>query len=293
MSILNWDDLRIFLALSREQTLSAAGRALKVKHTTVARRILALETALGSRLFDRLSSGYAMTQVAENLYQHALSMEVVAQAADREVFGMDAQLNGTLKLAASFDVFTRLVTPQLLEFTDLYPKISIELQSSTNLVDLTSRQADIALRLSPKPPEYLIGRKVLPLAHGVYASVDYLKTERSKEKLILWAHEREFPQWANDHYQGSHVALRVNEIMTMVDAVKNNMGLARMPCYVADAEPNLRRIDLSLTPSNWGVWVLSHVDLRSTARVRVCREFLIHIIERQSSLIEGLNSTYQ
>lgn len=289
---MNWDDLRFFLALAREGTVSAAGRALAVKHTTVARRITALEEQLGSRLFDRLPGGYAMTQVAENLYPHALSMEELVQAADREVFGMDTQLSGTLKLTASYDVFTRLITPKLHQFTDQYPGINIELLSSATLADLASRQADIALRLSPKPPEYLIGREVMPLRHGVYASSKYLKKKRVTDKLILWEHERDMPEWVNDHFTGARVAARTTEIMTMVDAVKNHMGLARMPCYVADAEPSLRRLDVALTPSNWGVWVLSHADLRSTARVRVCREFLIDIIQQQRELIEGLASKY-
>ncbi len=94
-----------------------------------------------------------MTQVAENLYSHALSMEEIAQAADREVFGMDTQLSGTLKLTASYDVFTHLITPKLRQFTDQYPEIDIELLASASLADLASRQADIALRLTPKPPE--------------------------------------------------------------------------------------------------------------------------------------------
>ncbi len=233
-----------------------------------------------------------MTQTAENLYQHALSMEEVAQSADREVFGMDAQLSGKLVLAASYDVFTQLITHRLREFTEQYPGINIELQSSTSLVDLASRQADIALRLSPKPPDYLIGRKILALGHGVYASADYLSNKRDIEKLILWEHERDMPEWVKNHYQGSQVVIRVSEVMTMMEAVRNHMGIARLPCYVADAEPSLRRIDVLLTPSTWGVWVLSHVDLRSTARVRVCREFLINIIEQQRNLIEGLESKY-
>jgi DNA-binding transcriptional LysR family regulator len=265
---------------------------LAVKHTTVARRISALEEQLGSRLFDRLPAGYAMTQVAENLYPHALSMEEIAQAADREVFGMDTQLSGTLKLTASYDVFSRLLTPKLQQFTDQYPGIDLELLSSTSLADLASRQADIALRLTPKPPEYLVGREVLPLRHGVYASSNYLKKKRATEKLILWEHDRDMPEWVSDHFSGARVVARTTEIMTMVDAVKNHMGLARMPCYVADSEPSLRRFDVALTPSIWGVWVLSHVDLRSTARVRVCREFLINIIQQQRELIEGLASKY-
>jgi len=289
----NWDDLRFFLALSREGSVSGAGRVLSVKHTTVARRISALEAQMGSRLFDRLPSGYVMTQVAENLFPHALAMEELAQAADREVFGMDTQLSGSLRLAASYDVLTRLITPRLHQFTEQYPGIEIELLSSTSLVDLASRQADIALRLSPRPPEYLIGREVVPLQYGVYASARYLRKRRSGEKLILWEHDRDTPEWVSAHFPSGRVVARVSEIMTMMDAVKNHLGLARMPCYVADAEPSLRRIDVPLNASKWGVWVLSHVDLRSTARVRVCREFLIDVIEQQRGLIEGLESRYQ
>jgi DNA-binding transcriptional LysR family regulator len=289
---MNWDDMRFFLALVREGSVSGAGRLLGVKHTTVSRRISAFEEQLGSRLFDRLPSGYAMTQVAENLYPHALSMEELAQAADREVFGMDTQLKGELKLTASYDVLTRLVTPKLSQFTEQYPGIALELSSSTELSDLASRQADIALRLTPKPPEYLIGRELVSLSHGVYASRQYLTRKRAIEKLILWAHDRDMPEWVKHHFTKGRVVAKVSEIMTMMDAVKNHMGIARMPCYVGDAEPSLRRLDLSLSPSDWGVWVLSHVDLRATARVRVCREFLIDIIQQQRSLIEGLESNY-
>lgn len=289
---MNWNDLRFFLALVREGTVSGAGRVLQVEHTTVARRITALEKQLGSRLFDRLPSGYVMTQVAENLYPHALSMEELIQVADREVFGMDNQLSGSLKLTASYDVFTRLITNKLHRFTDKYPGIDLELLSSTSLADLASRQADIALRLSPKPPEYLIGRQVLPLRHGIYGSTKYLKKKRGADKLILWEHDRKTPEWVGDHFPTARISVRVNEIMTMMEAVKSNLGIARLPCYVADAEPSLRRLDLSLTPSTWGVWVLSHVDLRSTSRVRVCREFMIEIIQEQRNLIEGLDSKY-
>jgi len=289
---MNWNDLRYFLALAQQGSVSGAGRVLSVEHTTVARRVSALEKQLGSRLFDRLPSGYVMTQVAENLLPHALTMQELMQAADREVLGMDTQLSGSLKLTASYDVFSALVTHKLERFVDQYPGIDLQLLSSTSLADLASRQADIALRLSPDPPEYLIGRKVLALRHGIYASANYLKKKRNADLLIVWEHERKVPQWVSDHFPQARVAARTNEIMTMMEAVKNNLGIARLPCYVADAEPALRRLDLTLTPSNWGVWVLSHVDLRSTARVRVCREFLIDIIIEQKELIEGLNSRY-
>jgi len=289
---INWNDLRYVLALAREGSVSGAGRALSVEHTTVARRITALENQLGSRLFDRLPTGYVMTPVAEKLYPHAISMEEIVQVADREVFGMDAQLSGSLKLTASYDVFSRLVTPKLPQFTQRYPGIELELLSSTNLADLAGRQADIALRLSPKPPEYLIGRKVSPLGHGIYASSKYLNKKRSADSVILWEHDHKAPEWMADHFPKARVAVRANEISSMMECIRNHLGLARLPCYVGDSEPSLRRLDLKIKPSTWGIWVLSHVDLRSTARVRACREFLIEALEDQKALIEGLDSRY-
>lgn len=289
---MNWDDLRYFLALARKRSVSGAGRELAVKHTTVARRIASLEEQLGSRLFDRTPSGYALTQVGENLLPHAIDIEERINAADREVLGMDAQLTGSLRLASSFDLFTRLITPQIKRFTDQYPGIEIELVSSTGLVDLGSREADIALRISPKPPEHLIGREIVSVAHGVYASEGYLKQQNLPHQLVLWLHDKTMPEWVTRHFPNGNIVARTSDVMTMLDTVKNHLGLARMPCYVGDAEPSLRRLDLALTPSDWGVWILSHKDLRSTARVRACREFLVDIIGQQRTLIAGTNSRY-
>lgn len=289
---INWNDLRYLLALAREGTVSGAGRALSVEHTTVARRISALEKQLGSRLFDRLHSGYVMTSVAEKLFSHAVSMEELIQVADREVFGMDVQLSGNLKLTASYDVFSRLVTPKLSHFIHQYPGIVLELLSSTSLADLSDRQADISVRLSPKPPEYLIGRRVSPLCHGIYASAEYLSQKRSTDTLVLWKHEHKTPKWVADHFPKARITVRANEVLSMMESIRNHLGIGRLPCYIGDSEPTLRRLDLNLTPSTWGIWVLSHVDLRATAKVRVGREFLMDIIAGQKKLIEGLESKY-
>jgi DNA-binding transcriptional LysR family regulator len=219
-------------------------------------------------------------------------MEERALAVDREIIGMDNQLVGSLKLTAPHDLLTRMVVPVLHRLQDAYPGLDIDLIGTTGLLDLAARQADIALRLTAKPPDYLIGRKVLPLCHGVYASTRYLGTPRKLESVILWDSEDNFPQWVEQHFKGAKLALRTDDVNVMAAAVKHHCGLARMPCFVGDREADLRRIDVSLNPSTWGVWVLSHVDLRSTARVRVCREFLVDIMIEQRGLIEGLNSRY-
>lgn len=292
MNSINWDDLRYFLALARNQTVSAAGKELDVKHTTVARRIKSLESRLNTRLFDHLSSGYAMTSAGENLYRHALIMEEQALAADRELFGLDTQMQGIVNLTASYDVANRLVIPHLSRFKQTWPLIDLRLQCSVELVDLAFRDSDIALRLTPRPPDYLIGRKVLQLHHGIYASEHYLRDNAGRHKVILWNDETEAPEWVRQHFPDAEVSLYVDDVTSQLACVSNHLGLARLPCYIGDYAADLRRLDLPLTPSTWGIWVLSHTDLRCTARVRTCREFLVDTIIRERRLIEGLDSNY-
>jgi DNA-binding transcriptional LysR family regulator len=291
---MNWDDLRYFLALVRFKTVSGAGRELGVKHTTVSRRIKVLEQQLKTRLFDQLRDGYAMTQAGENLYPHAVNMEEQAHSLDRNIFGLDAQQEGVLKLTAAHDVFSRLVIPHLGLFKRAYPKIDLQLLGSVGLADLSARQADIALRLTAKPPDYLIGKQVLPLTLGIYASKKYLdgldKQNKAKD-VVLWQDEQR-PEWLKQYFPSAIVSMRASDVTTIVACLNNHMGIAKIPCYLGDSSPQLRRLDIPLSASKWGVWVLSHVDLRSTARVRSCREFLVDIIEGQEELISGLKSNY-
>jgi len=290
---MNWDDLRYFLSLSREKTVSGAGKVLGVKHTTVARRIKTLEQTLGTRLFDRLPNGYAMTQAGEKLYEHAFVIEERALELNREIVGLDTQLQGTLKLTAAHDVLTRLIIPHLGLFKRAYPKIDLQLSSSTDLANIGTKEADIALRLTPNPPDYLIGKKVLPLGMGLYASSKYLKKNLKIDQLILWSLTDKKSEWVTQHFPQANVNLLVNDVTAMTACAIQNMGVARLPCYIADTYPTLRRLPLNIKPSTWGVWVLSHVDMRETARVRACREFLISIIEQHKSLILGMESRFR
>jgi DNA-binding transcriptional LysR family regulator len=288
----NWDDLRYFLALARTRTVSAAGRELEVKHTTVSRRIKALEQSLRTRLFDHLPDGYALTPAGENLYQNALIMEEQAQAVDRQLLGLDTQLQGNLVVTASHDVFSRLVIPHLDQFKKTYPGIDLQLLSTAGLADLGVRQADIALRLTPKPPDYLIGKNVMPLGIGIYASRQYLQQNPQPGHLVLWNDEIEKPLWAEQNFPQAEIAIRASDVTTLLACLDNHMGVTMLPCYIGESAAELYRLDLPLAASTWGVWVLSHVDLKATARVRACREFLVDIIEQQRDLIEGRNSRY-
>ncbi len=289
---MDWDDLRYFLALARSHTVSAAGRSLGVKHTTVGRRVKALEHALSSRLFDHTGDGYALTQAGENLFQRALIIEEQTQAVKREVFGLDAQLSGTLNVTAAHDVANRLVIPYLAQFKTSYPELNLQLFSSAGLMDLAAREADIALRLTANPPDYLIGKKVLPLSHGLYASEKYLVNEPKSDSVVLWAGEEGKPDWVHQHFPNATVGMRSDDITSILSCLENHLGIGRLPCYIGDSSPELKRLHITLEPSDWGIWVLSHADLRTTARVRACRGFLTELILQQKALIEGAQSRY-
>ncbi len=289
---MNWDDLRFFLALAREGSVSGAGRVLGVKHTTVARRITVLEQRLDTRLFDRSPDGYAMTQAAENIFNHAVEIEALTQAVDREAFGLDAQLAGPITLTASKIVSERLIIPHLKTLTAAFPNIHLRLLASTELVDLAAREADVAVRMTAKPPDYLIGRDIMPLQHGVYGTAKTLSSLSDPVNVILFESDDEFPEWVTDNFGNARVVMRTDRVTSMATATRNHIGLARIPCFVGDSDSRLRRLDVRLKPSDWRVWILSHVDLRATARVRVCRDFLLETIEKQRPLIQGENSRY-
>ena len=132
----------------------------------------------------------------------------------------------------------------------------------------------------------------MPLGIGIYASRRYLENNPQPQHLVLWNDDIELPEWASANFPSAQVAIRANDVTTLLACLSHDMGVTMLPCYIGETDPALWRLDLPLAPSNWGVWVLSHADLRATARVRVCREFLADIIDQQRPLIAGLKSTY-
>jgi len=294
MHLMEWSDIKYYLAVMREGSVTQAGESLGVNHTTVSRRIVALEKKLNVRLFDRLPTGYKATEAADKIFNHALQMEESALSIDREILGGDNELRGSLRLTIETYVASRLLFPYLAEFRRRYPFIELQIKSSSDLSNLNFREADIAIRLTPSPPENLVGKQICMMGHGIYASKDYLdnltEIKDSKVDLVLWGSEPEKPIWSQAPFADSRVAVRVDTAGNMLAAIKGGLGLARLPCYLAEGEETIRQLPVALTPSSWGLWVLSHPDLRDTARVRVCREFLYDIFERQRDIVEGNHS---
>ncbi|MBL4781238.1 MAG: LysR family transcriptional regulator [Porticoccaceae bacterium] len=244
------------------------------------------------RLFERLAQGYEMTQAAENIYSYALEIEERTHIVERELFGRDTRLQGRLCITAYHSTVNDLVMSELSRFCERYPEIDLELSVTGDLRNLSAREADIAIRGTPQPPDHLVGKKVADIEGAIYTSDNYQKRQLRRPEVILWRDEMVLPTWVVEHFPDARVVLRVDDVSTMRAAVLGGMGVARLPCWRADIHPGLFRLRLDVASMDWGLWVLIHADLRSTARVRVCRDFLIETLEKKRDLIEGRCSTY-
>jgi DNA-binding transcriptional LysR family regulator len=276
----NISDLNFFLALARQGSMSAAGKLLNVQHTTVSRRIAALEKVLKQKLFHYGNQRYVLTAAGEKLLPHAIKIEEQSLEAQRAILGAETQVAGPLKVTMPYDFFCRVVASEIPRFAETYPDIELEFLCSPSLLDLSSLEADIALRITGNPPGNLIGRKIIALSHGIYGSPRFLRDNTRQPQLILWRGDPPLPPWAMEHFPDANIVARTDEAETMLAMVKNHLGLARIPDYLALGEPTIERLDVPLTPSKWGIWILHHKDLRDTQRVRVFKDFLTDVVIR-------------
>jgi DNA-binding transcriptional LysR family regulator len=228
-----------------------------------------------------------MTQAAENLYQQVVSMEEKVHTIDRQAANQDSALAGPLKLTIAFELANRLIIPKMEAFCQRYPDIDMQLLMTKDLVDLAAMEADLAIRMTPKAPDYLVGYEIMKLHHGIYASQTHLQHPSKKTKVILFQSENKHPDWVKTYTGDPEISLRVDDVGSMAIAAANGFGLAKLPCFMGDSQPGLVRLDFKIPPSDWGIWILNHVELRTTARVRACKEHLIAVLENQRDLITG------
>ncbi len=284
----NWDDIRYFLALSRSGSVSAAAKALAVNHTTVSRRIQALEEAYHVRLFERTPKGYEMTDAAAEIYELALQLEAQNHLIARKLVGQDQRLSGVINITMPHDIYELLLANDIKQFQGLYPNITLNFSVSKNVRNLANREADIAVRLTSEPPDYLVGRKICELRHALYQPKNL--HHESCVPVIAWSFEDNLPQWAIDNYgEKAEIVLRIDDLTSMHSAVAAGTGVARMPMYLPDhiQHPNVVKIKETLPYSDWGVWVLTHVDLRKTARVQIFKQFLEKVLSNKIGVFQG------
>lgn len=278
---MNWDDLRFVLALSRATGLASAARELGLNTSSVYRRLEALEASMGVRLFERLRTGYRLTRAGEDLTEAASRMEIEALEVERRVLGADVRLQGNMRLATSEALMIHVLADHVEEFRALYPDIKLDVALSNQQVDLGRRDADIVIRATSSPPEHLVGRSVGPVNAAAYASFIYLDA-RGRGKPIAayeWvgydgalAHHRQ-ARWTSDNVPDERVKLRFDSISAVLAVVVRGVGCAALPCFMADGHAALERLPETYQETDVQMWVLTHPDLRKSARIRAGLQF--------------------
>lgn len=292
MQNMDWNDIQFCLAVVREGSVTAAARSLDVNHTTVSRRISALEKQLDVRLFDRSTAGWLITPVGESILASAETMAEEVNTIRRHVLADSQELRGTVKVTAVDLTIQRVLQPGLKEFCKKYPEITIELIASEDSFNLAVHEADIAFRVTNDPPPNVLGKKIADFAYGIYCShevYDELQKEQHNVGAIVWlsSNNRMSPQWKDKGFPDIPVRYRVNSLNVALELVRHGHGIAQLPTGLGEMDPALVRIPCEFVEPHTGFWVLSHIDLRTTARIRIFRDFMLESIAPNIPLLEG------
>lgn len=287
---MQWDDARIFLAVAREGSFSNAAKRLGVQHSTVSRRIRALEQQIASPLVERKASGYVLTEAGEELKETALRIEKELLSFEGAVGGQSDDASGELRITAIANMASTVLMPYFARFSAAHPSIELNIQVTNNSVRLSEREADVAIRQTNKPGETLIGTRLTTVASAVYGARAYcadVKAGKVAEKWVgvdccdyhrTWT-KQAWPQAEHEFY--------VDETSLTLAALKQGLGVGFLPCFLGDSEPELTRFREPEVRHELGLWLLYHRDLRNTKRVTLFREHLQREIKQAVSLFEG------
>lgn len=294
--MLDWNDVQFFLAIHRAQTLAGAARALEVEHTTVGRRLTSMEKALGAKLFVRTPDGFRPTRMGEQILPLAEKAESSLLEIERVALADDDRAEGTVRVTTS-ESFAGLLGQWIADLRTKHPRITVELHTGNAQLDLTRREADLAVRFSPTRQANLVCRRVATLGWALYTSrtyVDARRTTPASGKLAghdVIGFDDSLSQvpgavWLAEHGEGANVVLRTGSLPAACNAALAGLGIAVIPCLLGDGEPGLVRFLPEIVGSRDGYLVV-HPDLARVARVRVVMAFLVERFAANASFLQG------
>jgi DNA-binding transcriptional LysR family regulator len=297
-SVLDWDDLRVVLAIGRTGGLSGAARALGFNHSTVFRRIGQIEAKLGARLFERMRDGYAPTAAGEAAITLAGRFDEELVSLERRLAGHDLRPSGTVRVTTT-DTLIPVLAPCFAALRQAHPDIVLEVIASNSFASLSQRDAEIAVRPSLTAPEGLFGRRIGGIGFAVYGAAEYLA--RQPDPGGLAAHDWIAPdeslaqigsaRWLREALPEARIVQRVNTLVGMLHLARAGLGLAALPCYLGDPEPALRRVVPPVAEMASALWLLTHPDLRRVARIRAVLDVLGRSLAANADLLDGSRAT--
>nr|WP_320009881.1 LysR family transcriptional regulator [uncultured Desulfobulbus sp.] len=280
-----WDDYLYFLKVASCGTIKGASQELGVNYSSVFRRINALEEKLEVRLFERLKSGYRLTQAGEDILERVQQVEEHMDAIERLIQGKDVHLRGTIHISTTDTIGYYWLPPYIRRFKELYPDIILDVDIKTRFTSLSKREADIVLPAVNNQPDYMVGKKLAPIHVRLYASQSYIAQHGApKTPADIFDHRILLPneslaglpanKWLRQHADEEKTAACSDKLSGLYHLALQDMGLTVLPHYLGGADPRL--VELMPLPAecNHHIWILTHPDIRFTARVKAFMQFM-------------------
>jgi DNA-binding transcriptional LysR family regulator len=282
----DWDDIRVFIEVYRAGTLAGAARKLGVDYTTVGRRLRAMEQDLGTTLFERKADRFILTEAGEDIRAAGEQMEQAALSLERRALGADRRLSGLLRVATTDALAQLLVLPALRTLRERHPDIRVHLLTGPARLDITRREADVAIRYIRPGSGDLVTRRILRIAAAFYGSVEHLARRphpplgASLKGFDVVAPEEGIRTWSRLLPEARY-ALRANNMSTLVQAVRLGLGIGALHCWLADRFADLRRVWPEEPLEHDDLYLVFHKDVQRTGRVRA---FIDAIEERAAEV---------
>lgn len=287
----DWENLKALLAVVRAGRLTTAAKRLQVDHSTLSRRICALENSLGTKLFDRRTGRYQLTSEGETLVRDAESVENVAIRVQSRLDNAVPELAGCVRVGMPEGFGTYFLAPRLAELTAGHPELNVEIVASPYLFSLSKREADLAITMARPARGHLHARKLTDYELGVYGARSYLADHAEITRRaqltghpwigyipdLMWTPELEYFQQLLPQVEPR---IRISNVITQMMAVRGGVGLGILPCFMAAQEPALVRILPSEAKLQRSYWLVTHSEVRDLARVRSAIEFVTSCVKR-------------
>lgn len=274
-----WDDLRTVMMLVRHRSLAAAATALDVNYTTVARRIRRAETTLNQPLFERLPDGYQATEAGKLMAKHASQMEAAEHSLMRHLQGSEKVLSGPLTITAPQLLIAKFLAPVIDQFSKTFPQIELRVLTTNDLLDLTRREADMAIRVSRNPGDTLMGLRLLDQHTASFCSPELAERIASAPtEIIGWIVYDAYPDVPKGiatEFPRNRVRLRLDDMVAMVGAAQAGLGVVRMPMFLGRASAGLVQVPV-LPPQPYAdIWVVGHPDVWPSRKLSAFRDILV------------------
>ncbi|CAA2158831.1 HTH-type transcriptional regulator DmlR [Methylobacterium brachiatum] len=298
----DWNDLRSFLAVVRAGRLTVAAQQLGVDHSTLSRRITSLENALQVRLFDRLLTGYVLTEAGRSLVGEAERIEAVAIRISSDLMEAKVQMSGPVRVATPEGFGTYFLAQHLQTLAGRHPEVTLELIADPGVVSLARREADIAVTMERPDAGPLRAQKLMNYEYGLYGSEQFLREHGTGKgdldydgvRLIGYIHDM-IPTPAHDYLseliRGRRADLQISNIITQLSATLSGYGLCILPCFMAAQHRALRRVIPERIRFTRSYWLVTHVDVRAPARAKAIVAFLQDIVRENRSLFQPSAAT--